>query len=264
MVNFQSAPTTLYLIANSNAFGRTFSLLEALPHIMACLCFIGEHDGFCTPSRPYSAIAHGNNPVPKQILPGGNGIGSPNVAFWVSGFELNNKIHHVAPFPFGFVVFGLAGRRSTLPARYIRRAKRDSRVMGVTVCLSASAWLLSPPPWGSFKRRSQDHDARNQTNPYPLLCQLLAWTDRRYTWRTGGLQPAPLAKLPLPAFVRRLWRGLRRNKALNDQALLDGDRVLTAYPIDPTKPCKGHGDNCLWIITKSDRSVATFLLPNEY
>jgi len=37
-----------------------------------------------------------------------------------------------------------------------------------------------------------------------------------------------------------------------------------AYPIDPAKPCKGHGDNCLWIITEADRSATTFLLPDEY
>lgn len=54
------------------------------------------------------------------------------------------------------------------------------------------------------------------------------------------------------------------DKAINDQALIDGDRLLSAYPIDPAKPCKGYGDNCLWIITEADRSVTTFLLPDEY
>jgi hypothetical protein len=44
----------------------------------------------------------------------------------------------------------------------------------------------------------------------------------------------------------------------------DGDRILSAYPIDPAKPCEGFGDNTLWIITESDRSVTTFLLPDEY
>jgi hypothetical protein len=52
--------------------------------------------------------------------------------------------------------------------------------------------------------------------------------------------------------------------ASNDQALADGGRLLSAYPIDPAKPCKGWGDNTLWIITESDRSVTTFLLPDEY
>ena len=52
--------------------------------------------------------------------------------------------------------------------------------------------------------------------------------------------------------------------SLNDDAVKNGDRILSAYPIDPAKPCKGFGDNTLWIITEADRSVTTFLLPDEY
>lgn len=52
--------------------------------------------------------------------------------------------------------------------------------------------------------------------------------------------------------------------AANDQAVKDGVGVLSAYPIDPAKPCQGFGDNTLWIITEADRSVTTFLLPDEY
>ena len=47
--------------------------------------------------------------------------------------------------------------------------------------------------------------------------------------------------------------------AQNDQATHEGFRILSAYPIDPTQPC-----NRLWIITEADRSVTTFLLPEEY
>ncbi|MBN8927619.1 MAG: hypothetical protein J0H19_13455, partial [Rhodospirillales bacterium] len=54
------------------------------------------------------------------------------------------------------------------------------------------------------------------------------------------------------------------DKALNDEAVELGNRILSAYPIDPAKPCEGFGDNCLWIITERDRSVTTFLLPSEY
>jgi len=39
---------------------------------------------------------------------------------------------------------------------------------------------------------------------------------------------------------------------------------LRGYPIDPTLPCAGFCDNCLWIITEADRSVTTILLPGEY
>jgi hypothetical protein len=54
------------------------------------------------------------------------------------------------------------------------------------------------------------------------------------------------------------------DKESNDAAVIAGDRILSAYPIDPGKPCKGYGENCLWIITEWDRSVTTFLLPEEY
>lgn len=50
----------------------------------------------------------------------------------------------------------------------------------------------------------------------------------------------------------------------NAEAVSLGERILSAYPINPAEPCKGHGDNCLWIITEHDRSVTTVLLPTEY
>jgi hypothetical protein len=53
-------------------------------------------------------------------------------------------------------------------------------------------------------------------------------------------------------------------KALNDQALVEGEHVLSAYAIDESKPAKGYGGNCRWIITERDRSLTTFLLPDEY
>jgi hypothetical protein len=50
----------------------------------------------------------------------------------------------------------------------------------------------------------------------------------------------------------------------NFEALRERLRILSAYPINPEKPCKGFGDNTLWIITEADRSATTFLLPDEY
>lgn len=50
----------------------------------------------------------------------------------------------------------------------------------------------------------------------------------------------------------------------NTDAVTSGDRILSAFPIDPAQPCAGYGDNCLWIITEGDRSVTTILLPSEY
>ena len=52
--------------------------------------------------------------------------------------------------------------------------------------------------------------------------------------------------------------------ATNDEAVEFGGRVLSAYPINPDLPCKGFGENCVWLITEADRSVTTFLLPEEY
>lgn len=56
----------------------------------------------------------------------------------------------------------------------------------------------------------------------------------------------------------------KEDAASNHEAIKDGLRILSAYPIDPAKPSKGYGQNTLWIITEADRSVTTFLLPEEY
>jgi hypothetical protein len=52
--------------------------------------------------------------------------------------------------------------------------------------------------------------------------------------------------------------------ATNDEAVQTGLRILSAYPIDPGRPCAGYGENCLWVITEADRSVTTILLPDDY
>jgi hypothetical protein len=47
-----------------------------------------------------------------------------------------------------------------------------------------------------------------------------------------------------------------QDRAANDRAVVDGDRILSAYTLkDGTR---------LWIITESDRSATTLLLPDEY
>lgn len=43
---------------------------------------------------------------------------------------------------------------------------------------------------------------------------------------------------------------------LNDEAVMDGSRLLSAYPLP-------SGER-LWIITEADRSATTLLLPQEY
>ena len=51
------------------------------------------------------------------------------------------------------------------------------------------------------------------------------------------------------------WGDLCDDKALNEQALKDGDRIFALYNI---------GNDKIYIITEWDRSVTTILLPEEY
>jgi hypothetical protein len=62
------------------------------------------------------------------------------------------------------------------------------------------------------------------------------------------------------------WGNVCKEDAASNRKAVskDGGRILSAYPIDPAKPCKGFGKNTFWIITEADRSVTTFLLPEEY
>jgi hypothetical protein len=85
--------------------------------------------------------------------------------------------------------------------------------------------------------------------------------------------PGALEAIPNPAYMIGLiarhatgdWGKVDADdKRTNDEAVRDGFRVLSAYPIDPTKPCKGFGPNCVWVITEADRSSTTVLLPSEY
>jgi len=46
------------------------------------------------------------------------------------------------------------------------------------------------------------------------------------------------------------------DKALNDQAVIEGDRILSSYQLPDGQK--------VWIITEWDRSATTFLLPSEY
>ena len=67
----------------------------------------------------------------------------------------------------------------------------------------------------------------------------------------------------LARHARGDW-GVTSDAEQNDAAVKHGDRILSAYPIDPDSPCKGFGENTIWIITEWDRSVTTLLLPDEY
>lgn len=54
------------------------------------------------------------------------------------------------------------------------------------------------------------------------------------------------------------WGNLcEEDKMLNDSAVVDGGRILSAYEI-------GENKVKIWIITEADRSYTTILLPEEY
>lgn len=66
--------------------------------------------------------------------------------------------------------------------------------------------------------------------------------------------------LPIRLLARHLsgdWGSVcPEDAALNDAALLAGDRLLSVYEIAP--------EVRIWIVTEADRSATTLLLPEEY
>lgn len=66
--------------------------------------------------------------------------------------------------------------------------------------------------------------------------------------------------LPLDLLQRHVcgdWGEIdAEDAACNEAALLSGERVLSAYRIG--------SETRIWLITEADRSVTTFLLPEEY
>lgn len=77
---------------------------------------------------------------------------------------------------------------------------------------------------------------------------------------TAGAYEALALQEIIPALLRHMrgdWGDLEtEDKEANDQALIDGSRLLSAY-----HSAKGIK---FWIITEWDRSVTTVLLPSEY
>ena len=83
----------------------------------------------------------------------------------------------------------------------------------------------------------------------------------------GALAAVPPSRMKegLARHARGDWGCVCREDAeQNDLAVGEGLRILSAYPIDPSRPAKGHGANVFWIITEADRSATTLLLPKEY
>jgi hypothetical protein len=87
-------------------------------------------------------------------------------------------------------------------------------------------------------------------------------------FQVGRLVATPGAKEAIEKSGASFWEYLARHrsgdygvmppedKRTNDRAIVDGDRIFSAYDLpDGTR---------IWLITEADRSVTTFLLPDEY
>jgi hypothetical protein len=75
----------------------------------------------------------------------------------------------------------------------------------------------------------------------------------------GAIEAASRSYLSecLQRHLRGDWGDLDdHDKQANESALAHGARLLSAYPLP--------GGGTIWVITEADRSVTTFLLPDEY
>ena len=88
------------------------------------------------------------------------------------------------------------------------------------------------------------------TNPRFVLGQIVATPGALEALEEAGQSPSQF----LCRHARGDWG--EEDRQLNDQALIEGSRLLSAY-------CLRTGTK-LWIITEADRSSTCILLPEEY
>ena len=100
-----------------------------------------------------------------------------------------------------------------------------------------------------------NHHDRRQQPPCPTfpLGQTVATPGALAALQEAGQSPADF----LARHVRGDWGEVcEEDKRLNDEALVNGERILSAY--DTRLGTK------LWVITEADRSSTCILLPEEY
>ena len=85
------------------------------------------------------------------------------------------------------------------------------------------------------------------------LGQLLSTPGALAALEEAGVEPSEL----LGRHVTGDWGNLdEEDKVLNDQALVENTRILSAYILSTGAK--------VWIISEADRSATTILLPHEY
>lgn len=122
---------------------------------------------------------------------------------------------------------------------------------------------LKSLPRESVEPSSQaEHDPAGRPTPAEARFELGALVMTQGVEELMSINP----RLPMDCVIRHVrgdW-GVTSDPEVNEQALIHGNRILSAYPIDPLEPSLGYGDNTVWVITEADRSVTTVLLPHEY
>lgn len=92
-----------------------------------------------------------------------------------------------------------------------------------------------------------------QLQPKFTLGSIVATPSALQAIENSGQSPSDF----LSRHVRGDWGEVcEEDKELNDQAVIDGDRLLSAY--------RTLKNVRIWIISEADRSATTLLLPEEY
>ena len=92
-----------------------------------------------------------------------------------------------------------------------------------------------------------------QLQPKFTLGSIVATPSALQEIENSGQSPADF----LSRHVKGDWGELcEEDRQLNDQALIDGGRVLSTY--------RTLKNVRIWVITEADRSATTLLLPEEY
>jgi hypothetical protein len=118
-----------------------------------------------------------------------------------------------------------------------------------------NAPLFAVPLRSKKRNQRKEFFQMQQLSKQPALelGQIVATPGALAALKKAGQQPGEF----LTRHVNREWGDLsEEDRKENDYSLEHGFRLLSAY--------RTHAGDKLWIITESDRSVTTLLLPEEY
>lgn len=86
------------------------------------------------------------------------------------------------------------------------------------------------------------------------LGQVVATSGVVAAMKDGTIKPSEVSRC-IERHMQGDWGEVcDEDKAINDQAVTDGERILSAYNVGQK----------IWIITEADRSATTVLFPEEY